>query len=1117
MSNLFKSKFLLGVMVLGALVLGAVATTSVASAAGACDTSPLTHTLKYHNTYTGENKCLQTLLGLSLVDGIFGNGTKTAVKSFQTANALTSDGIVGAHTRAMLTGSGSVMPSPTPTGTLCPDGIHTIASNCTLTPSNGGGQVVSGSVTVSLASSNPASTIVATGTANNAMLAFNVANGTTGSVNVTSLKLTKTGYYSNTNISGVSVLDGNGMRHGNVVTTLGANGVAMMTFNTDPIVVAAGQSTTVWVKVNLASTSSTGTLGFNVAATTDITTSGGTIGGSFPIVGNQMSIVNGSSSIAVVTLDEMPVNASGAYYNADPVAEQDIAKFRVRETSSNEDVKLSGLTIWNNGNSAATDYKDVQLVDQTGNVLATAQPMGQQVQFVLSTPFMILKGQTKDFTVRAKIIDGASRTIQFTVYNDYDLNVMGMSTMAGLLPSAGSTDTSFPIGDAGSNYNLININSGTLTFSRATDSPSTSVTPNASDVVLAKFNAKPIGEDMELRAISFGLDQNTGSAGLTGTVYVKVNGATVYSAAANSTNFALAGTAAARSLSSYPILTAGQNNTIEVVASIDSAADATDAYFVHQFDVTSVKRLLTNDITDPGVATQEGFTRTVQAASLTVSTLATPVAGSIVPGTNAVNLAKFDFNASASGEDVRVTSVTVTDTRVGGAFTDITNLVMKDAAGNQLTTSSSTAVNANTVLFTFTTPVVVTRGTPVTLSLFGDISSAATAASQTHTYKIASGNVAATGLSTGNSIASPSISGSGQAMTIVSGGVLNISTDSGTGKTPSVTQLATVGQNDGIYLAARLTSQYEAQKITSLTLNAYGTTLTQNNLSNIRLYAQTGTGALSGSTMPFASVSQFDATCSGNSCTHTWTATDNLLPMQIVPATSVTIFVKADIQPAGTAMLGNDFYMSMDTDGDMIAKGAVSSSEPTYDANYAENSGAHTFIVPFQVLVSGETPTASTSTTTTIAVGTQLGRFKVMNNGSSQVTLTTVKLNDNGSHTATDWTYKLYASDENSNNYLGTQIDNDGTDNSNVMDFGALDSTVTINGGSYRYITVTLQAGTVATGDSVQLGVAALGDILYSADESALNYDGEQDGDLTGTITGLYTDGKPSLGTLIKS
>ena len=1194
MSKLLKSKFLLGVVT---LAIAFVVTTSALAADGS-----VTMTLK-KGMKNVQVKYLQQMLnekGFTVATSgagsvgketsTFGPATVAAVKKFQAQNKLVADGIFGKKSIAMLSGSPVVPVTP---------GTPTVP-------------VTNGVVSVSLASTNPAPGNLATGTASNPVLAFNLANGMTTPVSITGLNLTKTGYFANTNVSGVAVYDGAGVRHGNVVTTLGASGVANMTFVTDPIVIAAGQSTTVMVKVDISGTNG-GIIGFNVNNISDII--GATAMGTFPIVGNQMSVYDGTNSIGAVTLDELPLNAGGVQLNADSTSSQDIAKFRVQSTNSNEDVNLYGLTLWNNGNAAGTDYKDVKLVDQTGNVLATTQSVGQTVTFNLATPYLITKGQTRDFWVKATIINGASRTIQFVVYNNYDLNVKGVSTGAGLLASAGTNDSSFPIGDSTSTYNKVTIASGSMVFSRATDSPATAVTPGANDVVLAKFNAKPVGENMELRGVTFGLDQNTGSTNLTGTVYVKVNGSVVYSAAANTTNFAADGTVAARSLSSYPILTAGVDNTIEVTASISSSATASDAYFVNSFDITSVKRLITNDIEDPSVSPQTGFTRAVQSGSLTTTTLSTPVAASIVPGTNGVPLASFEFNASSSGEDIRVTSVTVTDTVTGGTSTygGIANLVMKDASGNQLNTSSSTATNANTVAFNFTNPIIVSKTATTSIYLYGDLLNNTN--STTHTYKIASGGVTATGKDTGNTVTS-SVAGNGQLMTAVASGKLALSTVSGVGYTPSLAQLGTVNQLDGVYLAGRLTSLYEAQKITSITLKATGTfavaATALNDIANIRFYAQTGTGALMSSTVPFATTTQFSS-CTTTVCTFTKTAADNILPMTVVPVTPVTIFVKADIQGPNNAYLGDSFYMDMvqtpqvsqdvlsgtsgtaaivingttvsvantgtlsttvtalknavnanttvnpyvtatesggttviltstipglgftltgasTTTTDTIstttanngfaAKGAISNTYvlTANSTGSASNSTATTTIVPFQVLATGDSPAAGTTTLSSVGAGTVVGRFKVMNNGSAQVTLTHAKFADSGTHTGTAVRYTVWASSENSSDYTATSLEVSSADEvSNVLDYSTLATPVTINGGSYRYITVTASTVTgVISGDTFNFSIASIGDLKFSVTEANLGYDGDQDGANTSTISSLPVDGKPALGTIQK-
>jgi len=981
---------------------------------------------------------------------------------------------------------------------------------------------VGGGLSVSLASNNPAAAVIADGTANNPVLRVNLTAGS-APVSVTGLKFTKGGFTANTNITGAGVYV-NGVRHGNVISTLGADGVAVTTFGSSPITVPAGSSVVVEFRINLGTSANSGTLSFGINAAADITSNASSVSGSFPVSGNTFTTVDGASSLGAVTLDVQAVNTGGASYNVDAASSQRITKFRVVETTSVEAVKLYSLTLWNNGTAADGDLKDIELRDQTGNVLATAQQVGKMVVFNLATPYLVEKGQTKDFEVYAKIVNGAARTIQFTVYNDYDLYVVGQNTLSGILPTAaGGVDSSFPVGDTTTTYNTVTIGSGTLVFNRSTDSPSSAMVPGSTDQILAKYDLTSQGEDMEIRGLSFGIATGAATQQVTGTVYVKVDGAIVFSAAHNTTNFsAIAGAAAARTLSSYPIIKAGVKSVVEIIGSVHSTAVASASLMVNEFDVTSVKRLVTNDITDPTVAPLDGLTRSITAAALTVRTLATPVATTIVPVATSQELANLELDASASGEDVRVSSLVVTDTTSSTAsVSGIANLQLyKKNADGTLTliqTSSSTATistTAGTVTFNFSTPLTVSKTALTTLVLKGDVLSGG--AGQTHTFLVANtaSHVTSSGATTGTSISAPTIAGSGQAMTIGSGGTLTGSVLTGTGATPSVAQVVSIGTQDGTYFAFRLNAQYEQEKITSLTIRATGTSMHQNTVRNLELWRKVGTVM---DATPFATASQF-GTCASNACSNTWTSTDNLLPAAISPGSPVEIYVKADIGGEGTSYLGDDFGFSLNmaSGADITAAGVNTGAAPTYAGGFLNLSGATTVkstVVPFSVVVSGVTPAQGTSITSSMAAGTNIGRFKIQNNGSAQVTITAATFSDSGTNTSSDDRYRMTVTAQGSS--AGTDVTASST--ALTVAFGTLTNSFTLDGGAYRYIDITVPTVTnLASGDSWQLSVSALGQLLFSVAESALGYDGEQDGDFTGTITGLYVDGKPSLGTISK-
>ncbi|MEK7089839.1 MAG: hypothetical protein AAB920_03420, partial [Patescibacteria group bacterium] len=343
---------------------------------------------------------------------------------------------------------------------------------------------------VSLASDTPGALVIGSGTAFNRALKVNLTAGAKA-VNVTGVTLSKTGFVANTNLNGVDIVDATGVRHGNVVTSINSDNTIGISFSSAPITVAAGQSTSFMVRFNLLTGDLNGTVGFSITAASAVTADTTAISGSFPITGSLMQIVNGGTSLASTSLDVLTGTGSSTL-NVDMASQQEITKFRLQETSSNEGVKLYSLTLYNQGSGADADVKDVQLLDQTGAVLATAQQSGKYVAFVLATPFLMDKGQTKDFTVKAKIVDGAARTVNYVVYNNYDLDLRGNATGVSVIPGAGTNDSTFPIGNG---FNVQTVGSGSLTQLKSSDSPSAAVVPGSTNVSLAKYTVKPIGEN----------------------------------------------------------------------------------------------------------------------------------------------------------------------------------------------------------------------------------------------------------------------------------------------------------------------------------------------------------------------------------------------------------------------------------------------------------------------------------------------------------------------------------------------------------------------------------------------------------------------------------------------
>src|SRR3989344_5866306 len=101
MSNLLKSKFLLGVLIVVA-VFAVVGTVAPSQAAADCS---ITTTLR-EGSVGVEVQCLQGIVGAT-ADGKFGPLTKASVMAWQSGHGLVADGVVGPLTRAVLSSSSS--------------------------------------------------------------------------------------------------------------------------------------------------------------------------------------------------------------------------------------------------------------------------------------------------------------------------------------------------------------------------------------------------------------------------------------------------------------------------------------------------------------------------------------------------------------------------------------------------------------------------------------------------------------------------------------------------------------------------------------------------------------------------------------------------------------------------------------------------------------------------------------------------------------------------------------------------------------------------------------------------------------------------------------------------
>jgi len=634
-----------------------------------------------------------------------GNTLREVTAAGMTANRFKS-GWVHAVPASYLAGTG--------TGSML-DALDTTLSNRTQDGAIAPGPVViGGTVNVSLAADNPAATNLADGSAYNSVLKLNLSAGS--ATNVTGITLTKTGLISNTNITGVSVWDAQGNRHGDVMTSLTSDNKVTVSFGAYPIAIAAGSSESLLVAVNIATSANSGLVGFTVSAATDVM-SNGTVGGSFPVVGNQMSIIDGNASLAAFTVTGQSVGgsatqpASTASGNANiGDLQKEVAKFRFTETSGNEDVVVSRLTFYAAGTVQDSDLANWSVYAPDGTLLGNGGSLSNRyVTVKFATPYTVPKSTNRDLSVKVDVINGSTRNFNVHVQSDYDMLVKGTTTGFYILPTS-FTDTT-------STSAWFNMGSGSLTVNKTVSSPAGNISAGASSIVLAKFDVKAVGENMELRKMGLGINRGNGSVlALTGNVTVRdAADGTVYLTVAASTASLYTPTAAQNNLSSYINLTANQTKTLEVVGNISSSATSGNSYVVGIGNFYA-KRASTLDFADNLPNSTNTSTAanqlTVNATSLTCNRDTSMGSVTRAPGATTV-IGQYICTAGTS-EDVRLSNANVNF----GLLTGMANLMFQNLSlwngSTQLGTTISTVASSSN---SFSMDVTVPKNGTVTLQL----------------------------------------------------------------------------------------------------------------------------------------------------------------------------------------------------------------------------------------------------------------------------------------------------------------------------------------------------------------------------------------------------------------
>lgn len=628
-----------------------------------------------------------------------------------------------------------------------------------------------------LSSSTPTGMTLATGTAFNTVAKLDLTAGNQEDVKVTAITMMHRGISPDSIVNGVLVIDKDGARHGNIVSF--SDSKAMVDFSANPIVVAKGTTHTISLQTNfnVPVGSFSGTYKVEVPANgmkAYGVSTGGLVNvmGSFPIGGPEYSLVAGTN-IGNVTFDDVVITSATQDVDLG-VTNKEVAKFKITQANSQEDLELTELTLFNNGNTSDTDIKNIKLIAQDGTVLSTvAATANRYVTFALATPYIVPKGTSRNVSVMVDVINGSTRTVQFVVSNDYDLKIKGKTSQAFLLPTAGTSDTSFPIGDT-AGRNTIMVKEGTLTVSKATSSPSGEVSRGGTDVVIAEFKVEAAGEDIEIQGGTVKAT-TAAQANLKGTFKI-VNGSGTTLHSVNATEVAQAnffnGTGVnVPRFNNFFTVKAGTTGSIKLVVDVADAATAGNT-FLGAISNLNIKKLSSNRTSTAATTEVTGNTMSITAANLTVAKNSAFGDQNLVKGATSQKLGSLNLTTT-NAEGVSVSSLVINLSSNSG----VTNLkLMKDGAqlGSTIATPGTTS---NT--FSVSGQLSILKASSATVDVIADVASSSAATSII--ASVATGGISATGLTSSNSLTNvPAAQVDLQTNSVVSSGSATIASTSAT-------------------------------------------------------------------------------------------------------------------------------------------------------------------------------------------------------------------------------------------------------------------------------------------------------------------------------------------------
>ncbi len=657
----------------------------------------------------------------------FGPLTKVAVIKWQKSAGLPATGYVGPLSRGKLNAmSAPVAATPAPAPAPAPATPGAKPAPAPVVPA-GTGLTVSSPV-------QPGVTIAPFKASRVPFTKVTLTAGSDGDVTVNSLTVQRTGLATDAAFASIVLLDENGLQIGTSKTFNSNHQTALG----EPFVVSRGTSRTLTIAGNMETTA--GGYGGQVASLTVVgVNTSATVSGSLPIPGAGQT-VNETLTLGTATLYVSQYDpASNLTKN---IGDTNVKYSGIKVTAgSAEDVTLWSVR-WNQtGSAGATDLANIVTILDGTTYPTIISADGKYYTTLFPNGIVIQKGFSKDLYVTGDIIGAASanRTIEFDLYNSSDLYVSGNTYNFGITGSANTTGTlsstsrsKFTTSTPFYGGSIVTINAGTVTTigKSATVAPATNIAVNVPNQILGAYDTNVKGEPISVQTTDIHFTSSASGLGtLTSVSVLDKNGAVVAGPVDATLVTGTDQKAHFTDTITYPV-GVGTYTIVGKLPTSYTNGSTINASTTPSSDWSTIKGQTTGNTLTLTNAVFSMNTMTVRTASLAVGASSVPALRTVVAGSTDFVFTNLQFDATQSGEDVRVSTIPARLTFTAGASTDVSTCRLYDGAVN-LTTGSN-VVNPSgatpyTVTFTLDSSLTIPKGTVKTIAVKCNVSGAATA------------------------------------------------------------------------------------------------------------------------------------------------------------------------------------------------------------------------------------------------------------------------------------------------------------------------------------------------------------------------------------------------------